>query len=125
MPRKHCPQLVKLGMMAYLTTPIIICPNSPQSDKFIEFGRAPVWNCPMPEPEEEHPQQQVAEKKPATSQVAVGNGGEYSVSVAETLPCPPLMTGSIVVSHKCSGDYSMSTRRAELNYLLEKKNLVV
>lgn len=25
-----------------------------QGDKLIEFGRPPVWNCPMPETEEEH-----------------------------------------------------------------------
>ncbi|CAK1594785.1 unnamed protein product [Parnassius mnemosyne] len=27
-----------------------------KGDRFIEFGRAPVWNCPMPEGEDEHEQ---------------------------------------------------------------------
>ncbi|KAL0861185.1 hypothetical protein ABMA27_009668 [Loxostege sticticalis] len=46
-----------------------------KSDKFIEFGRPPVWNCPMPEGEDEHrpePQQQeVQQHRPVQENTAV------------------------------------------------------
>ncbi|XP_061723466.1 protein Skeletor, isoforms D/E isoform X1 [Cydia pomonella] len=35
-----------------------------KGDKFIEFGRPPVWNCPMPEGEDEH-----SEEEPARQEV--------------------------------------------------------
>ncbi|CAH0684205.1 unnamed protein product [Chilo suppressalis] len=47
-----------------------------KGDKFIEFGRPPVWNCPMPESEEEQKEQPVPEpvtrpSRPAQEQTAV------------------------------------------------------
>lgn len=37
-----------------------------QGDKFIEFGRPPVWNCPMPEEDEEHSVKQPVQRRPVS-----------------------------------------------------------
>ncbi|KAI8422931.1 hypothetical protein MSG28_014034 [Choristoneura fumiferana] len=57
-----------------------------KGDKFIEFGRPPVWNCPMPEGEEEH---HSGEDAPAASAHHERKPVEDKSSPINPNPVPP------------------------------------
>ncbi|KAJ8709907.1 hypothetical protein PYW08_009911 [Mythimna loreyi] len=65
-------------------------PHFTKGDKLIEFGRPPVWNCPMPEEDDEPaaaaPQREPAQKQPQPAQVIKPNPVPTPKPVAKVEP---------------------------------------
>lgn len=58
-----------------------------QDDKLIEFGRPPVWNCPMPDGEEEHRREEEPPRapQPQPQRQPQTHSNEHQVRILNTM----------------------------------------